>query len=87
MFFFGFCRFLDDHELHLNNVELYQTLPFASGQALARGILDNLMSTTYFNASALRQNAYNLRLLALPLKPILAFFQIDKILGNGRRHH
>ena len=31
-----------------------QTLPFASGQALARGILDSLMSTTYFNASALR---------------------------------
>ena len=31
-----------------------QTLPFAAGQALARGILDSLMSTTYFNASALR---------------------------------
>jgi len=35
-------------------VELYRTLPFATGQALARGILDSLMSTTYFNASALR---------------------------------
>ena len=32
----------------------FQTLPFATGQALARGILDSLMSTTYFNASALR---------------------------------
>jgi len=47
-------RFLDDHELYLDNVDLYRTLPFASGQALARGILDSLMSTTYFNASALR---------------------------------
>jgi len=47
-------RFLDDHELYLDNVELYKTLPFATGQALARGILDSLMSTTYFNASALR---------------------------------
>ena len=35
-------------------VFFFQTLPFASGQALARGILDSLMSTTYFNASALR---------------------------------
>ena len=33
---------------------MLQTLPFASGQAIARGILDSLMSTTYFNASALR---------------------------------
>ena len=32
----------------------FQTLPFAGGQAIARGILDSLMSTTYFNASALR---------------------------------
>ncbi|XP_059098255.1 calcium-activated potassium channel slowpoke-like isoform X2 [Tigriopus californicus] len=47
-------RFLDDHELHLDDVELYKTLPYAAGQALARGILDSLMSTTYFNASALR---------------------------------
>jgi len=31
-----------------------QTLPYAAGQALARGVLDSLMSTTYFNASALR---------------------------------
>ena len=29
-------------------------MPYAAGQALARGILDSLMSTTYFNASALR---------------------------------
>ena len=39
--------------LHFEYLE-FQTLPFASGQALARGILDSLMSTTYFNASALR---------------------------------
>ena len=39
--------------LHFDYLE-FQTLPFASGQALARGILDSLMSTTYFNASALR---------------------------------
>ena len=51
-------RFLDDHELHVDNVELYKTLPFAAGQALARGILDSLMSTTYFNASALRLIRY-----------------------------
>merc|ERR1719351_85676 len=47
-------RFLDEHELHLNDPELYKTLPFAAGMAVARGILDSLMSTTYFNASALR---------------------------------
>ena len=29
-------------------------MPFAAGQAIARGICDSLMSTTYFNASALR---------------------------------
>ena len=36
------------------NSRTFQTLPFASGQAIARGILDSLVSTTYFNASALR---------------------------------
>ena len=36
------------------NAQNFQTLPFASGQAIARGILDSLVSTTYFNASALR---------------------------------
>ena len=29
-------------------------MPFAAGQAVARGICDSLMSTTYFDASALR---------------------------------
>merc|ERR550532_1366220 len=48
-------RYLDQHELHLSdNIELQNTLPFASGVAMARGILDSLMSATYFNASALR---------------------------------
>ncbi len=35
----------------MSDVELYKTLPFASGVAMARGILDSLMSATYFNAS------------------------------------
>ena len=48
-------RYLDQYELYLTDqVELQNTLPFASGQAMARGILDSLMSATYFNASALR---------------------------------
>ena len=64
-------RYLDQYELYLSDqVELQNTLPFASGQvldkapderrltfllqAMARGILDSLMSATYFNASALR---------------------------------
>ena len=38
----------------LRNFPPFQTLPFAAGQAIARGICDSLMSTTYFNASALR---------------------------------
>ena len=29
-------------------------MPFASGIAMARGVLDSLMSATYFNASALK---------------------------------
>ena len=48
-------RYLDEHEIHLSdNLELQKTLPFATGMAMARGILDSLMSATYFNASALR---------------------------------
>ena len=42
---------LDDHEMYMSDVELYKTLPFASGMAMARGILDSLMAATYFNAS------------------------------------
>jgi hypothetical protein len=37
--------------MYMSDVELYKTLPFASGVAMARGILDSLMSATYFNAS------------------------------------
>ena len=57
---FSFCYQYTVLENHgnslLSNVflQFFQTLPFATGQALARGILDSLMSTTYFNASALR---------------------------------
>ena len=57
---FSFCYQYTVFENHgnslLSNVflQFFQTLPFATGQALARGILDSLMSTTYFNASALR---------------------------------
>ena len=40
-----------DHEMYMSDVELYKTLPFASGMAMARGILDSLMAATYFNAS------------------------------------
>merc|ERR550519_763322 len=47
-------RYLDDHEMYMNNIPLYKTLPFAKGMAMARGILDSLMSATYFNASSLR---------------------------------
>lgn len=48
-------RYLDEHEIHLSdNLELQKTLPFATGMAMARGILDSLMSATYFNASSLR---------------------------------
>ena len=48
-------RYLDDQEIYItDNIELYKTLPFASGTAMARGILDSLMSATYFNASALK---------------------------------
>ena len=48
-------RYLDDQEMHMSDhLELYKTLPFASGTAMAKGILDSLMSATYFNASALK---------------------------------
>ena len=47
-------RYLDETEMYMNNVELYTTLPYASGVSMARGVLDSLMSATYFNASALR---------------------------------
>ena len=47
-------RYLDETEMYMNSVELYTTLPYASGTAMARGVLDSLMSATYFNASALR---------------------------------
>lgn len=48
-------RYLDEHEIHLSDsLELQKTLPFATGMAMARGILDSLLSATYFNASALR---------------------------------
>ena len=48
-------RYLDEHEIHLSDeMELQKSLPFATGVAMARGILDSLMSATYFNASALR---------------------------------
>ena len=30
-------RYLDDHEMHINNIELYKTLPYACGCAMARG--------------------------------------------------
>jgi len=49
LFFYFLCS--DDQEMYMSDVELYKTLPFASGVAMARGILDSLMSATYFNAS------------------------------------
>ena len=59
-------RYLDDHEMYLTDqvsdqtppyllqVDISKTLPFACGQAMARGISDSLMSAAYFNGSALR---------------------------------
>ena len=35
-------------------MDISKTLPFACGQAMARGISDSLMSAAYFNGSALR---------------------------------
>ena len=48
-------RYLDEQEMYLtDHIELTKTLPFACGMAMARGVLDSLMSATYFNASALK---------------------------------
>ena len=47
-------RYLDDHEMYLENIDMYKTLPFASGVVMARGLLDSLMSAAFFNASSLR---------------------------------
>ena len=68
-------RYLDDHEMHINNIELYKTLPYACGCAMARGILDSLMSATYFNASALR--------LLRQLVTGGASFELEKSLAEG----
>ena len=40
-------RYLDDHEMYLENIDMYKTLPFASGVVMARGLLDSLMSATF----------------------------------------
>ena len=61
--------------MYMNNVELYTTLPYASGVAMARGILDSLMSATYFNASALR--------LLRQLVTGGASFELEKSLAEG----
>ena len=68
-------RYLDDHEMHINNIELYKTLPYASGCTMARGILDSLMSATYFNASALR--------VLRQLVTGGASFELEKSLAEG----
>lgn len=68
-------RYLDDHEMHIINIELYKTLPYACGVAMARGILDSLMSATYFNASALR--------LLRQLVTGGASFELEKSLAEG----
>merc|ERR1719266_558049 len=68
-------RYLDETEMYMNNVELYTTLPYASGVAMARGILDSLMSATYFNASALR--------LLRQLVTGGASFELEKSLAEG----
>lgn len=68
-------RYLDETEMYMNNVELYTTLPYASGVAMARGVLDSLMSATYFNASALR--------LLRQLVTGGASFELEKSLAEG----
>ena len=68
-------RYLDDHEMYLANVELYKTLPFASGVTMARGLLDSLMSATFFNASSLR--------LLRQLVTGGASFELEKSLAEG----
>merc|ERR1719336_3073718 len=50
-------------------------LPFASGSVMARGVLDSLMSATYFNASALR--------LLRQLVTGGASFALEKSLAEG----
>ena len=59
----------------MNNIELYKTLPYASGCTMARGILDSLMSATYFNASALR--------VLRQLVTGGASFELEKSLAEG----
>ena len=68
-------RYLDDHEMYLTNIELYKTLPFASGVVMARGLLDSLMSATFFNASSLR--------LLRQLVTGGASFELEKSLAEG----
>ena len=68
-------RYLDDHEMYLENIEMYKTLPFASGLVMARGLLDSLMSATFFNASALR--------LLRQLVTGGASFELEKSLAEG----
>lgn len=68
-------RYLDETEMYMNNVELYTTLPYASGVSMARGVLDSLMSATYFNASALR--------LLRQLVTGGSTFELEKSLAEG----
>ena len=68
-------RYLDDHEMYLTNIDLYKTLPFASGVVMARGLLDSLMSATFFNASSLR--------LLRQLVTGGASFELEKSLAEG----
>ena len=73
-------RYLDQHEIHLSdNLELQKTLPFATGMAMARGILDSLMSATYFNASALRL----LRLLVTGIMPFQYYNNFHSCSGGA----
>uniref|UniRef100_A0A5S6QWD3 BK channel n=1 Tax=Trichuris muris TaxID=70415 RepID=A0A5S6QWD3_TRIMR len=46
-------QFLDQDDEDDPNTELYLTQPFTCGKAFAISVLDSLMSTTYFNDSAL----------------------------------
>jgi potassium large conductance calcium-activated channel subfamily M alpha protein 1 len=46
-------QFLDQDDDDEPDTELYLTQPFACGSAFAISVLDSLMSTTYFNDSAL----------------------------------
>ena len=68
-------RYLDDHEIYLENIDMYKTLPFASGVVMARGLLDSLMSATFFNASSLR--------LLRQLVTGGASFELEKSLAEG----